>query len=93
MYRLVLIISSLWTYATLCEGSAVAETSVPLRGQASPLHEEIDRVIDAERVGPPAPLCTDAEFLRRVYLDLTGKIPTAEEAAIFLQDRHPDKRN
>ena len=93
MYRLVLIISSLWTYATLCESSAVAETSAPPRGPASPLHEEIDRVIDAERVGPPAPLCTDAEFLRRVYLDLTGKIPTAEEAAIFLQDRHPDKRN
>ena len=93
MYRLVLIISSLWFYATLCESSAVAKTSAPPRGPASPLHEEIDRVIDAERVGPPAPLCTDAEFLRRVYLDLAGKIPTAEEAAIFLKDTNPDKRN
>ena len=93
MYRLVLIISSLWFYATLCESSAVAKTSAPPRGPASPLHEEIDRVIDAERVGPPAPLCNDAEFLRRVYLDLAGKIPTAEEAAIFLKDTNPDKRN
>ena len=35
----------------------------------------------------------DDEFLRRVYLDLVGKIPTAAEARDFLDDQTPDKRS
>jgi hypothetical protein len=37
-------------------------------------------------------LCSDEEFLRRAYLDITGVIPTAEKAKAFLDDRSPDKR-
>src|SRR5262249_43325240 len=40
----------------------------------------------------PAPPADDAEFLRRVYLDLAGRIPTVAEARAFLQDPAPDKR-
>ncbi len=40
----------------------------------------------------PANLCSDAVFLRRVYLDLIGTLPTAEEARTFLKDESPDKR-
>ena len=40
----------------------------------------------------PAPLCGDTPFVRRAYLDLTGRIPSANEAKAFLHDRHPDKR-
>jgi hypothetical protein len=36
-----------------------------------------------------APLCTDEEFLRRVYLDLTGRIPWPEDVTNFVQDRDP----
>jgi len=41
---------------------------------------------------PPAPLCDDATFCRRVHLDLTGALPGAEVAAAFAQDPSPDKR-
>ena len=34
----------------------------------------------------PSGLCTDAEFIRRVYLDLTGLPPTAEDVRKFLAD-------
>jgi hypothetical protein len=40
----------------------------------------------------PAPPAGDAEFLRRVYLDLIGRIPSAGEARRFLADTSPDKR-
>jgi len=40
----------------------------------------------------PAPLADDAEFLRRVYLDLTGRIPLPRDVHDFLADKDPDKR-
>src|SRR5215210_1194394 len=40
----------------------------------------------------PAPLADDAEFLRRVSLDLAGRIPTAAEARAFIESKDPDKR-
>lgn len=41
----------------------------------------------------PAPLADDAEFLRRIYLDLAGRIPGVAEARKFLDDKRPDKRH
>ena len=41
---------------------------------------------------PPSALSTDAEFLRRAYLDTCGITPTVEEARAFLDDKSPDKR-
>lgn len=40
----------------------------------------------------PAPLADDGVFLRRVYLDLLGVLPTAEEARQFVADPAEDKR-
>ncbi|MBI2949450.1 MAG: DUF1549 domain-containing protein [Verrucomicrobia bacterium] len=34
----------------------------------------------------PSDLCTDTEFIRRVYLDLVGLPPSAEEVRLFLED-------
>src|SRR5262249_39808949 len=61
----------------------------------APLHQRIDQAVAA---GNPdfdaqaAPLAADEEFLRRVYLDLTGSVPSAAEARAFLDDKSPDKR-
>jgi hypothetical protein len=41
----------------------------------------------------PAEPAGDAEFLRRVYLDLIGKIPSVTELQAFLDDAAPDKRS
>jgi hypothetical protein len=41
----------------------------------------------------PSSLCTDGEFIRRVYLDLCGKLPAADEVRAFLADERPDKRS
>lgn len=55
----------------------------------------IDAQVDAkiaERKLQPAPRADDAAFLRRVTLDLTGRIPSADEAVAFLKDHDPKKR-
>jgi hypothetical protein len=40
----------------------------------------------------PSELCRDDEFLRRVYLDVCGILPTPDETRRFLADRSADKR-
>lgn len=40
----------------------------------------------------PAAKASDAEFMRRVYLDIAGQIPALEEAEKFLADKNPRKR-
>ncbi|HEV7223112.1 MAG TPA: DUF1549 domain-containing protein [Pirellulales bacterium] len=52
----------------------------------------IDRLVSAQSGGPMAAQSGDAEFLRRVYLDLAGRIPTAAEARKFLAEQAVDKR-
>jgi hypothetical protein len=41
---------------------------------------------------PPSPPASDEEFLRRVYIDTIGTLPTADEARTFFADASPDKR-
>ncbi len=40
----------------------------------------------------PALRCSDGVFVRRIYLDVLGKIPTREQARDFIKDTNPDKR-
>ncbi|MBL9183784.1 MAG: DUF1553 domain-containing protein [Verrucomicrobiaceae bacterium] len=42
---------------------------------------------------PPSGRATDAEFLRRAFLDTIGVLPTPEEAKAFLADKAADKRD
>src|SRR5437899_1881184 len=41
---------------------------------------------------PSAQLSTDGEFVRRIYLDLTGRIPSSDDVRAFLDDTSPVKR-
>ncbi len=41
----------------------------------------------------PSELCTDEEFIRRVTLDVTGRLPTVDEYNAFLADVDPKKRD
>ena len=54
--------------------------------------EQIDKLISAKANGKPVSARSDdAEFLRRVYLDFTGKIPSVERAKRFFADKSPQK--
>ena len=79
----VLLYQMVWvaSFAGICLGD-----------DSTPLHVRIDEAIRAAYDGPMAPRSDDAEFLRRVYLDLTGSIPDAEAARLFLNDPSSDKR-
>ena len=55
------------------------------------IDDEINRKLESLNI-PPSPLCDDATFLRRAYLDTIGVLPTADEARAFLADGATDKR-
>jgi len=40
----------------------------------------------------PSGLCSDEEFVRRVYLDVIGLLPTVKDVQVFLADKSPKKR-
>jgi len=40
----------------------------------------------------PAQRCKDHEFVRRVFVDTIGILPTEQEAETFITDNHPNKR-
>jgi hypothetical protein len=58
-----------------------------------PLHTQVDALIAAKAQGKPiSPAADDAEFLRRVWLDFDGGIPTSGEVRQFIADASPTKR-
>src|SRR5436190_19965425 len=59
--------------------------------EGEPLHSQIDKLLVPVGGVSPA-IATDAEFMRRVSLDLIGMPPTADEARAFLAETSPDKR-
>jgi hypothetical protein len=74
--------------------AVIVVTSLTPFAAAQPLHQRIDALISARPnfTAQAAPIASDAEFLRRVTLDLTGTIPTGAEARAFLADKSADKR-
>lgn len=79
---------------------AVFRATVPLDKPIAkypdfPQNNYIDRLTLAKwkKLGlVPSDLCSDGEFVRRVYLDICGKLPTPDEVRAFLADTKADKR-
>ena len=78
---------------------SVCSISVPLGApveQLPPSKNFIDELVFAnlKRIGiPPSGVCDDSTFLRRVSLDIVGRLPTEEEAQAFLNNNDPGKRD
>lgn len=88
-------ISSLFLFVFICLMLSCMQTKVAPIRQVSSSTKHLDRHINAvlSREGiQPSKMSEDAEFLRRVHLDLTGKIPTSEEVLDFLKDGSSNKR-
>jgi len=68
----------------------------PVAGAApAPAQGEADKLVFqklAQLKIKPAELCSDEVFVRRVFLDVIGTLPTAQEARQFLSDTNPGKR-
>ncbi len=87
------IVLGLLCLALVC-CSLRAEPGAPIDDSAV-LAGVIDHYIGAgyaAKKAAPAPLADDAEFMRRVTLDLAGRIPRNSDVRKFLADKSPDKR-
>ena len=77
----------------------VCSISIPLGAPVEslpPVKNFIDQHVFAnlKQIGiPPSPICDDSTFLRRVSLDIGGRLPTLEETKAFLSDQSPEKRD
>jgi hypothetical protein len=73
----------------------LAHSPGPLWAQERSLRQTIDSEVEAgwqkQQITPAKP-SSDAEFLRRIYLDLAGSIPTWEETVAFLDSKESGKR-
>ncbi len=80
------------------EHVAVFRATIPLGAEVEklpPSNNFIDEEIFSKlsTLGlPPSSLADDATFLRRVSVDIAGRLPTAEETGRFLSSKNPDKR-
>ena len=66
-------------------------TDLPYPDPVNFIDELIDKKLKSLYI-TPSQLCTDAEFVRRAFLDATGLMPTGREAQAFVADQQPDKR-
>jgi len=69
----------------------VPSTKLDAKKLANLIDQQVLQRLQEEKVAP-SPLADDAEFLRRICLDLTGTIPSAERTAAFLNDTDPARR-
>ena len=81
-----------WLRLVLAALLVIGLTTDPIRADDLSLHARIDRAIAAKAKQPIAKQTTDPEFVRRIYLDFAGRIPSAAEARAFIADKDQAKR-
>ena len=67
-------------------------TSLQAQQNSQLLHQRIDAAVASQQPVSTSLLATDAEFMRRLYLDLLGTVPRLEEAKAFLNDKSENRR-
>lgn len=75
---------------------AAVFTLLPAGAAPNKSSMKIDRLVSSklDELGiPPSDLCTDEVFLRRVYLDMIGTLPTPVESKRFLSSNSVNKRS
>ena len=87
-YSFVLLI---FAFSTLSCTKVSPTTSQQVPSSTKHLDRHINAVLKREGI-QPSEMSKDTEFLRRIHLDMTGKIPTPEEVLDFLKDGSPNKR-
>src|SRR3984957_3259757 len=88
-------VTTLTALALLTLNVRLAQASEPAKLDPKAVANLIDKAIDQQLKAEKVTLSSrseDAEFLRRVYLDITGQIPSAEKAVAFLDSKDSDKR-
>ena len=78
-------------FVVIAHQATAADLLAPDRPIAEAVDHYIDETLRREGV-KPAPLADDATLLRRLTLDLAGRIPTAAESRAFVESTDPDKR-
>ena len=63
-----------------------------IRNSVSLLDASIEKSQEKNNINPSS-LCPDANFIRRISLDITGRQPSASEARLFIENKDPDKRS
>lgn len=63
-----------------------------VKGVAHPIDRFVNQYFLSKRI-PFRPVISDAQFIRRVYLDIIGLLPTSEQVNVFILDRNPQKRD
>jgi hypothetical protein len=93
------VAAQIFAHADATSANAVSMPSTPGGSRTGATAQPTDNTIDkfifpalTQAGVAGAPPTTDYEFVRRVYLDLTGHIPTPVAVQNFIQDGAPDKR-
>ncbi len=79
---------------------ATFRATVPLGSKTPDYKFEAKTVVDTHTTAKwkqlglvPSELCSDEQFVRRLYLDLTGSLPTPAQVAAFVNDKNAAKRD
>src|SRR5687768_5422318 len=79
----------------LALSSRAEENGTPLLPSDRPIEQVVDHYLDAalraEKI-TPNPTADDATLVRRLTLDLAGRIPTIAELDAYLASSEPDKK-